>query len=79
MSSQDTYDIIASVRSNSSVKVSVNYHYIHVLLAIIIVTFTGCSSTPKPTEEASKQSVSSTDEQIFVGDSVEMATTRMSL
>lgn len=33
----------------------------------------GCSSTPKPTDQTSKKEISSTDEQIFVGDSVEMS------
>ncbi len=36
------------------------------------VLFFGCSSTPDP-KESSAQDISSTDEQIFVGDSIEMS------
>jgi len=43
------------------------------LLALtIVVFFSGCSSTPEPTDSPS-QDLSSTDEQIFVGDSIEMS------
>jgi outer membrane protein assembly factor BamD len=55
------------------VKVSVNHRYIWVLIPAVLVFFVGCSSTPKPADTASKKEVSSTDEQIFVGDSVEMS------
>ncbi|MDH5774977.1 MAG: outer membrane protein assembly factor BamD [Nitrospirota bacterium] len=42
------------------------------LLMSLTVLFLGCSSTPDP-KEATTQDVSSTDEQIFVGDSIEMS------
>ena len=43
------------------------------LLALtIVVFFSGCSSTPETTDSAA-QDLSSTDEQIFVGDSIEMS------
>ncbi len=43
------------------------------LLALtMVVIFSGCSSTPEPTDTAS-QDLYSTDEQIFVGDSIEMS------
>ncbi len=38
----------------------------------MVVFFSGCSSTPEPTDTTS-QVLSSTDEQIFVGDSIEMS------
>ena len=46
---------------------------IHWLLTLTMIAFlSGCSSTPEPTDSAS-QDLSSTDEQIFVGDSIEMS------
>jgi outer membrane protein assembly factor BamD len=43
------------------------------LLALtMVVFFSGCSSTPEPTDSV-PQDLSSTDEQIFVGDSIEMS------
>jgi outer membrane protein assembly factor BamD len=55
------------------VKVSVRYRHIWILIPTLLVFFAACSSTPKPADTASKKEVSSTDEQIFVGDSVEMS------
>lgn len=46
------------------------------LFLTTLVMIAGCSSTPEPTEPTdtiSKKEMSSTDEQIFVGDSVEMS------
>lgn len=40
---------------------------------IIPILLIGCSSTPKPADSVTPKAVSSTDEQIFVGDSVEMS------
>lgn len=39
----------------------------------MLMFLAACSSTPKPADTASKKEVSTTDEQIFVGDSVEMS------
>ncbi|MEO8326699.1 MAG: hypothetical protein ABI618_12665, partial [Nitrospirota bacterium] len=50
----------------------VNFRSLLILFFTALVMIAGCSSTPKPTDTTSKQAVSSTDEQIFVGDSVEM-------
>lgn len=50
----------------------VNFRFLLTTFLIALVLIAGCSSTPKPTDSTSKQEVSSTDEQIFVGDSVEM-------
>jgi outer membrane protein assembly factor BamD len=55
------------------VKISTNYRSTLILITTILVYFAGCTSTPKPADTASKKEVSSTDEQIFVGDSVEMS------
>jgi len=57
------------------VKSSVNYRYIWILIPTLLVFFAACSSTPKPADTASnkEKEFSSTDEQIFVGDSVEMS------
>lgn len=54
-------------------KISPDYRFILILTTTILVYFAGCSSTPKPGDTVSKKEVSSTDEQIFVGDSVEMS------
>ncbi len=66
-------------------KVSVRSRLIWVLIPIVLIFLTACSSTPKPADTASnsstsnpadtasKKEVSTTDEQIFVGDSVEMS------
>ncbi len=45
------------------------------LLSTLILSMglSGCSSTPDPEEDYSDQVISSTDEQIFVGDSIEMS------
>ena len=40
---------------------------------VLLVGLSGCSSTPDPEEKSSNQVISSTDEQIFVGDSIEMS------
>lgn len=50
----------------------VNFRSLLILFFTALFIIAGCSSTPKPTDTTSKQAVSSTDEQIFVGDSVEM-------
>ena len=50
-----------------------NYRLILFISLPILVYVAGCTSTPKPADPASKKEVSSTDEQIFVGDSVEMS------
>jgi len=50
----------------------VDFRSLLILFFTALVMIAGCSSTPKPTDTTSKQAVSSTDEQIFVGDSVEM-------
>ncbi|HNP59781.1 MAG TPA: outer membrane protein assembly factor BamD [Nitrospirales bacterium] len=50
----------------------VNFRILSTTFLAALVMIAGCSSTPKPTDTTSKQAVSSTDEQIFVGDSVEM-------
>lgn len=50
----------------------VNFRFLSITFLTALVMIAGCSSTPKPTDTTSKQAVSSTDEQIFVGDSVEM-------
>jgi outer membrane protein assembly factor BamD len=55
------------------VKISANYRTLLILLTTILVYSAGCTSTPKPADTASKKEISSTDEQIFVGDSVEMS------
>ena len=39
---------------------------------LLILSYTGCSSTPEPTASSSAEPISGTDEQIFVGDSLEM-------
>ncbi len=54
-------------------KVPFKSRYILILIPTVIMFLASCSSTPKPGDSASKKEVSSTDEQIFVGDSVEMS------
>jgi outer membrane protein assembly factor BamD len=55
------------------VKVSVRSRYLWILIPTVLMFLAACSSTPKPADTASKKEVSATDEQIFVGDSVEMS------
>jgi len=59
------------------VRAFANYRYTCILIPTLLVFFAACSSTPapKPADTASKKDkeFSSTDEQIFVGDSVEMS------
>jgi outer membrane protein assembly factor BamD len=50
-----------------------NHRLIVILSTTVLVYIAGCTSTPKPADTASKKEISSTDEQIFVGDSVEMS------
>lgn len=57
-------------------KFPANFRSLLLPFLTVLIMITGCSSTPKPTEHTetpSKKEVSSTDEQIFVGDSVEMS------
>jgi outer membrane protein assembly factor BamD len=56
------------------VKSSLNYRYLWILIPTLVF-FAACSSTPKPTDTTANKDkeFSSTDEQIFVGDSVEMS------
>jgi outer membrane protein assembly factor BamD len=53
--------------------VSFNYLSPWILIPLLFLFFAGCSSTPKPADSVTPKEVSSTDEQIFVGDSVEMS------
>jgi outer membrane protein assembly factor BamD len=57
------------------VKISSKYQYFWILVPTVFMFFAACSSTPKPADNASNKDkeFSSTDEQIFVGDSVEMS------
>lgn len=57
-------------------KFPVNFRSLLLPFLTALIMIAGCSSTPKPSEHTdttSKKEVSSTDEQIFVGDSVEMS------
>ncbi len=54
-------------------KFPVNFRSRLLLFLTALIMIAGCSSTPKPIDTTSKKEVSSTDEQIFVGDSVEMS------
>lgn len=62
-----------TVWSYPPVKIFANHRYVWILIPAVFVFFVSCSSTPKPADTASKKEISSTDEQIFVGDSVEMS------
>ncbi len=51
-----------------------NYSSFRILLAalLLMLSYTGCSSTPDPKTTSDTGPISGTDEQIFVGDSLEM-------
>jgi hypothetical protein len=70
---KDIHAIFPSIWSNLAVKVSVRSRYLWILIPTVLMFLAACSSTPKPADTASKKEVSATDEQIFVGDSVEMS------
>jgi outer membrane protein assembly factor BamD len=55
------------------VKMTINHQITWILFPAVLVFFIGCSSTPKSTDTASQQEISTTDEQIFMGDTVEMS------
>jgi len=61
-----------TIGSYLPVRASVNYRYSWILIPTLVL-FAACSSTPKPADTTSNKGFSSTDEQIFVGDSVEMS------
>ena len=54
-------------------KFPVNFRSLFLLFLTALLITVGCASTPEPTDTVSKKELSSTDEQIFVGDSVEMS------
>lgn len=54
------------------VKNFAHQRYIFILVPALLVCIAGCASTPHSADTASTPEVSSTDEQIFVGDTVEM-------
>ena len=53
------------VRSYSSIQILIT-------ALLLVLSYTGCSSTPDPKASSDSGSIGGTDEQIFVGDSLEM-------